>query len=103
MQETNGKVLTPQEYEEIVTDVTLGMDDCYSVEEVDHGAYEDVLSEPTQASEPTDINKQMYTEQENENMVAEVSSGMNDPLEPENTPGTPENLVKQMEAVAQEL
>ncbi|MBQ1770040.1 MAG: hypothetical protein IIZ99_04960 [Turicibacter sp.] len=48
-------------------------------------------------------NKQMYTEQENENMVAEVSSGMNDPLEPENTPGTPENLVKQMEAVAQEL
>ena len=59
MQETNGKVLTPQENEEIVTDVTLGMDDCYSVEEVDHGAYVDLLSEePTKASEPTDINKQ---------------------------------------------
>ena len=45
MQKTNGKVLTEKEYEEVVMDVTLDMDDCYSVEEVDHGAYEEVLSE----------------------------------------------------------
>ena len=32
MQKTNGKVLTEKEYEEVVMDVTLDMDDCYSVE-----------------------------------------------------------------------
>ena len=48
-------------------------------------------------------NKQNYTPQEFENVVAEVFSGMNDSLETENTPGTTENFVKQMEDVAQGL
>ena len=74
MQKTNGKVLTPQEYEEVVMDVTLGMDDCYSLEEVDHGAYEEVLS--------------------NESLETVGTLG---------TLGTVENLVNDMEDVAKGL
>lgn len=40
------KNLTPQEFEEVVTEVTLGMDDALTFEE-DHGAYEEVVTEST--------------------------------------------------------
>lgn len=79
MQKTNGKVLTPQEYEEVVMDVTLGMDDCYSVEEVDHGAYEEVLSEePTEGTEfinmMEDVAKEL-SETPNEEVKEAVTKG----------------------------
>ena len=79
MQKTNGKVLTPQEYEEVVMDVTLDMDDCYSVEEVDHGAYEEVLSEePTEGTEfinmMEDVAKEL-SETPNEEVKEAVTKG----------------------------
>lgn len=80
MQETNGNVLTTQEYEEVVMDVTLGMDDCYSLEEVDHGAYEEVLS--------------------NESLETVETVGTLGTL---GTLGTVENLVNDMEDVAKGL
>ena len=67
MQKTNGKVLTEKEYEEVVMDVTLDMDDCYSVEEVDHGAYEEVLSEePKEGDEFISMMEEVAKELSNE-------------------------------------
>ena len=67
MQKTNGKVLTEKEYEEVVMDVTLDMDDCYSVEEVDHGAYEEVLSEePKEGDEFVSMMEEVAKELSNE-------------------------------------
>ena len=79
MQKTNGKVLTEKEYEEVVMDVTLDMDDCYSVEEVDHGAYEEVLSEePTEGTEfinmMEDVAKEL-SETPNEEVKEAVTKG----------------------------
>ena len=67
MQKTNGKVLTEKEYEEVVMDVTLDMDDCYSVEEVDHGAYEEALSEePKEGDEFVSMMEEVAKELSNE-------------------------------------
>lgn len=46
MSTITGKVLTQQEFEEAVVEATLGMDDSLTFE-VDHGAYEEVVSKST--------------------------------------------------------
>ena len=51
MSTITGKVLTQQEFEEAVMEATLGMDDSLTFE-VDHGAYEEVVSESTEVNQP---------------------------------------------------
>lgn len=50
MSTITGKVLTQQEFEEAVVEATLGMDDSLTFE-VDHGAYEEVVSESTEVNQ----------------------------------------------------
>lgn len=50
MSTITGKVLTQQEFEEAVMEATLGMDDSLTFE-VDHGAYEEVVSESTEVNQ----------------------------------------------------
>ena len=68
MSTITGKVLTQQEFEEAVVEATLGMDDSLTFE-VDHGAYEEVVSESTEVNQSfvdmmEDVAKQQKQQQQ---------------------------------------